>query len=276
MAKLDENNYIKGTENSENFYQIEPGPQGSIKPAPVADHTYFVFNDLKKGQIRRGNFILRNIGGKYRDYEIATSDPDSILTITNSAPLDRNQMEKLPLEIFFEVFAPDWSRQYSAEIIIRLDDQEEKVAIELDTQTKPVNDFSGIFSFSETQKITSLIKKLERATSAEIAVVTVESLDGVSIEKYTNSLFNEWGIGKENRHNGILFLISTSENKYRMEVGRGLDDLLDADFINGLFKKFIIPNFKIRKFGAGILKTLGAISARIIADTRKNPADKSS
>ena len=33
MAKLDENNYIKGTENSENFYQIEPGPQGSIKPA---------------------------------------------------------------------------------------------------------------------------------------------------------------------------------------------------------------------------------------------------
>ena len=99
MAKLDENNYIKGTENSENFYQIEPGPQGSIKPAPVADHTYFVFNDLKKGQIS-----AEISSEKYRrqipDYEIAASDPDSIHTITNSAPLDRNQMEAL--EIFFE------------------------------------------------------------------------------------------------------------------------------------------------------------------------------
>ncbi len=269
MAKIDENNNTKDTGPDKDFYQVESETGDHINPAPIADRTYFVFNDLKKGQIRRGNFILRNIGGKYQNYELSLDDPDSILSITNTAPLDKNQVDKLPLEIFFEVFAPDWSKQYRAEIIIRLDSQEETVTVELDTQTKPVNDFAKLFNFAETKKITALIKKLEKITSAEIAVVTVESLDGQQIEEYANSLFNEWGIGKEDRHNGILFLICTEENKYRVGVGLGLEELLDERFINGVFEKYVIPNFKISKFGAGVFKALGAIAARIISDFKK-------
>jgi hypothetical protein len=269
MTKIDENNNTKGTGPDEDFYQVESETGGHIKPAPVADHTHFVFNDLKKGQIRHGNFILRNIGGKYQDYGLSLDDPGSILTITNTAPLDKNQVDRLPLEIFFEVFAPDWSKQYRATIIIRLDGQEEKVIVELDTQTKPVNDFAKLFNFAETKKITALIKKLEKTTGAEIAVVTVESLEGQTIEEYTSALFNEWGIGKEDRHNGILFLICTEENKYRIGVGLGLEELLDERFINTVFEKYVIPNFKISKFGVGVFEALGAISARIITDFKK-------
>jgi len=271
MTEMDEkNNYPdkkSGKKSTQGFYQVSSGAE-KTRPMPVAEHTYFVFNDLKKGQIRRGNFIIRNIGGLFKDYELSTSDPDSILTVTSFSPLDKNQVGKLPLEIFFEVFAPEWSKQYSAEIIIRLDDEYEKITIDLDTQTKPVNDFAGIFNLPEIKKINSLIKKLEQKTGAEIAVVTIDSLEGISIEEYTNSLFNDWGIGKEDRQNGLLLLICTNENKYRIEAGLGLEDLLDPGFINGLFEKHIIPNFRVKKFGPGVYKTLEAISARIIADNK--------
>jgi uncharacterized protein len=131
---------------------------------------------------------------------------------------------------------------YSGSIITRLDDEEEIVTVDLNTQTKPVNDFAGIFKPREVKKITGLIMRLEKETGAEISVVSTDSLEGKTIEEYSNELFNEWGIGKEDRHNGLLFLINKSESKYRIEVGQ---------------------------FGAGVYKTLAWIASRITLDHRK-------
>ncbi|MCL5071619.1 MAG: TPM domain-containing protein [Actinobacteria bacterium] len=253
---------------TQNPYQAETEIQKS-KPDPVADRTYFVFNDLKKGQVKHSHFILRNIGGSYSDFELFISDPDSFLKIVDSKPLNENQTDKLPLRVCFEAEAPDWSKQYTNTIIFRLDGEEEKITVDLDTQTRPVNDFSGIFSPSEIKKMTSLIEKLEKSTSAEIAVVSLDSMEGKTIEKYANELFNEWGIGKENIHNGILFLINTDESKYRIEVGLGLEELLTEDFINGLFSKYIVPYFRMKKFGKGVYLVLSEIYAKIYRKYKK-------
>jgi uncharacterized protein len=158
---------------------------------------------------------------------------------------------------------------YSGSIIIRLDDEEEKITVDLNTQTKPVNDFAGIFKPREVKKITGLIVRLEKETGAEISVVSTDSLEGKTIEEYSNELFNEWGIGKEDRHNGLLFLINKSESKYRIEVGLGLEKLIAADFINNLFEKYVIPNFSAGQFGAGVYKTLAWIASKITLDHRK-------
>ncbi|MBM3709466.1 MAG: TPM domain-containing protein, partial [Actinobacteria bacterium] len=141
--------------------------------------------------------------------------------------------------------------------------------VELNTQTKPVDDFAHIFKPQEIRKITSLINKLEKNTSAEIAVVTEDSLEGRDIAEYANELFNEWGIGKEDKHNGILLLIDKEETKFRIEVGLGLNDVLTPDFINGLFEQYLIPNFKLKKFGPGVYKTLDKIAKKITALYKK-------
>ena len=258
----------------ENFFQVEK--EEISKPHPIADHTYFVFDDLKKGQLRHGHFILRNVGGDYKDFEIvvvesepAAAGAESFLKIIDTAPLAEDQADKMPLKICFEVKAREWSRFYSASIILRLDDEEEKITVDLNTQTKPVNDFAGIFKPQEIKKITGLIRRLEKTTGAEISVVSIESLEGKTIEEYSNELFNEWGIGKEDRHNGLLFLINKGESKYRIEIGLGLEKLIAADFINNLFEKYVIPNFSAGKFGTGVYKTLAWIASRITLDFRK-------
>jgi len=210
------------------------------KPQPIADRTYFVFNDLNKGQIRQGSFVLRNLGGPYSKMEITVPDGQKFIEIIKSGPLDQNQAEKL-----------------------QLDDADERVLIELDTRTKPVNDFAKIFDAHQIKKMTALIERLEKATTAEIAVVSVDTLEGKTIEKYSNDLFNEWGIGKENIDNGILFLIDPTDRCYRIEIGRGLEKLFPEEFLNRLFTIYASKYFGENKFFKGTYLILSELFGEI-------------
>ncbi|MBM3700464.1 MAG: TPM domain-containing protein [Actinobacteria bacterium] len=240
------------------------------KPQPIADRTYFVFNDLNKGQVRQGSFVLRNLGGPYSKIEITVPDEPKFVEIIKSEPLSQNQSEKLPLCITFSAKALDWSRRYSNTIIARLDDADERVLIELDTRTKPVNDFAKIFSNPEIKKITALIERLEKATTAEIAVVTINTLEGKTIEKYAFDLFNEWGIGKENIDNGILFLIDPADRCYRIEIGRGLEKFFPEEFLNRLFTIYASKYFGENNFFKGTYLILSELFAEIFrADKNK-------
>jgi uncharacterized membrane protein len=239
-----------------------------LKPKPETDKKHIVFNDVKKGETRHGHFILKNSGGPYKNLDTSVTVANSFLKITEKLPLNSESSIQLPLKIYFEAKAEDWSKKYSDSIIIRLDDEEAKVTVELDTQTKPVNDFAHIIDPYYTRKIENIIKDLEKKTSAEIAIVTIESLEGKTIEKYANELFNEWKIGKEDKHNGILFLVDTCENKYRIEVGLGLEKLISPEFIHKLFDTIVLPNFKSGEFGTGIYRALKKIAEKIYQHQR--------
>lgn len=250
------------TDNNASEYTTESELR-QAKPAPVADPPDLEFNDLKKGQIKNGEFIVRNVGGPYKDLNLSIKGPDIFLKIINTEPLQSNQAERLPMKVYFEAYAADWSKRYNNTILIGLDDVEEEFKVELDTQTKPVNDFAGILRPQNIKIITALIDKLERNTSVEIAIITVDSLEGKTIERYANDLFNEWGIGKEGKNNGILFLICPEENKYRIEIGLGLEETITPDFIDRLFEQYGIPNFRLKRFGEGIIMIIKALSEKI-------------
>lgn len=253
---------MESKKNNGNLYTPDEELQQS-KPVPVADRTYFAFNDLKKDQEKQGSFVIRNIGGSYTDMEFFIPDDEKFIEIIQSGRLDENQAERLPLKITFKAKALDWSKNYTNTIVIKLDDQDERVVIELDTQTKPVNDFASIFSRAEIKKMTALIERLEKATTAEIAVLTIDSLEGKTIDKYANDLFNEWGIGKENINNGILFIIDPKDKVFRVEVGLGLEQAVTRDFIQELFAKYAVKYFSQDKFGYGAYLILSELFAEV-------------
>lgn len=76
-------------------------------------------------------------------------------------------------------------------------------------------------------EINFMIKELKEKTESEVAVVSVASLSGYTIEEYANELFNTLGIGKKGEDNGVLLLFSKSDNKVRLEIGRGLEGCLN-------------------------------------------------
>ena len=122
-----------------------------------------------------------------------------------------------------------------------------------------VTDQADIISPEYEQQITSLAKQIEQETTVEIAVVTVQSLEGLSKEDYSMQLFEKYGLGKEDVDNGLLVLVSMDEREYRVEVGYGLEGLIpDASKVT-LGTRILEPNFKEGEFGKGIYEMLIAV-----------------
>lgn len=129
-----------------------------------------------------------------------------------------------------------------------------------------VSDLAAILSKKYVRKIDKAIKSIESKTDAEIAVITLDSLKGNPIEKVAKELFDSFGIGKEGQNNGMLFLISIADNKYRIEVGQGLEELIDEDLEKNLKKNLIEPYFREGKFGIGILKFINITARKLYSD----------
>jgi uncharacterized protein len=129
-----------------------------------------------------------------------------------------------------------------------------------------VNDYAGIFSQQEKQEISSLVERIEKNTSVEIAVLTVKSLEGLSESQYAVEIFKKWGIGKKDINNGLLILIAPNERKYRIEVGYGLEGSV-TDVQAGLIgRKNFVENFREEKYGAGVYSAVLDIKGLIEDD----------
>ncbi len=99
-------------------------------------------------------------------------------------------------------------------------------AQDLPKPTGRINDFAGVLDEPSESQLDSLLTALETDTTAQVAVVTMDSLDGANVEEYATKLFNAWGIGQKGKDNGVLVLVVPSERVMRIEVGYGLEGIL--------------------------------------------------
>lgn len=133
-----------------------------------------------------------------------------------------------------------------------------------------VNDFANLLDDYWETKISYVISDLEEKTECEIAVVTVTSLYGISIEEYAVELFREWGIGKKNNDNGVLLIISTEGEEgnrdIKIEVGYGLEGTI-TDLESGrILREIVIPRLKEGNYGQGVYDGVTAIANEIYKD----------
>jgi uncharacterized protein len=126
-----------------------------------------------------------------------------------------------------------------------------------------VSDFAGIMSDTIKSQIDDLSAEVKKSTGAEIAVVTVPSLEGMSVEEYAVSLFKKWGIGEKGKDNGVLFLIAPIEHKARIEVGYGLEPVITDGRAGEIIRLTVIPFFKAGDYDQGILQGSRQIAALI-------------
>src|SRR3989338_530960 len=122
-----------------------------------------------------------------------------------------------------------------------------------------VTDNANIIDPEYEQQILNLAKAIEQNTTAEIAVVTVSSLEGLPIETYAVELFKQAGIGKKDLDNGLLILIAPNEREYRIEVGYGLEGTIPDLRAREIGTNIFVPNFRNNDYGKGIYDALAVI-----------------
>ena len=91
-----------------------------------------------------------------------------------------------------------------------------------------VTDLAGIIQPQTKSQLEALCTELEQKTGAQMAIVTVKSLDGNDIQTYANDLFKQLGIGQKKQDNGVMLLVAPNERKYWTEVGYGLEPMIDG------------------------------------------------
>jgi uncharacterized protein len=115
-----------------------------------------------------------------------------------------------------------------------------------------VNDFGEMLSSDFRQSLEEDLTKFEEETQAEIAVVTVNSLEGTYIEDYAVRLFEQWGIGKKEEDNGLLILIAKEEREFRIEVGYGLEPIITDGRAGRILREQMTPSFKEGNYDQGV------------------------
>ncbi|MFC4230509.1 TPM domain-containing protein [Parasediminibacterium paludis] len=115
-----------------------------------------------------------------------------------------------------------------------------------------VVDNANILSSTEQETLERKLIALDDSTSNQIAILTVKSLNGESIEDVANATFREWGIGNKKTKNGILVLVAIEDRKIRIEVGYGLEGAIPDITANDIIDNDIKPNFKLGNYFDGL------------------------
>ena len=137
-----------------------------------------------------------------------------------------------------------------------------------------VSDFADVIDEGSKAELEAYAARVEQATGAQLAFVTVKSLEGEPIEDVANDIFHAWGIGQKGEDNGAMVLLSIGDRKSRLEVGGGLGESV-PDGMAGLLLEDMRPALREGQYGAAFIaaaERLGSTIAKSKGVTIAPPA----
>jgi uncharacterized protein len=125
-----------------------------------------------------------------------------------------------------------------------------------------VSDFAGVVDARSRAALEDYAGRVKQATGAELAFVTVRSVEGEPIEDVANDLFHAWGIGQKGEDNGALLLLAVADRKSRLEVGGGLGGAV-PDGMAGLLLDDMRPALRQNQYGPALLMAADRLGSTI-------------
>src|SRR5579871_3287489 len=117
--------------------------------------------------------------------------------------------------------------------------------------TDYVNDFAHVLDQNTIAQLDNVCLQIDQKAHAQIAVVTINSLDGSDIESYAADLFKKWGVGAKSTDHGVLILVAVKDHRYRTEVGYGLEPILPDGKVGG-FGREAVPLLRQNDYNGAI------------------------
>lgn len=142
--------------------------------------------------------------------------------------------------------------------------------------TGRVVDQAGILSPAAKQTLTAELEAHERATSQQVVVATVTSLEERDIAEYGVELGRAWGIGQKDKNTGVILLVAPNERAVRIEIGYGLEGTLTDATSRLIIENVILPQFRTGNMEAGIVGGVGAILGVLRGDPDAAPSPRKS
>jgi uncharacterized protein len=118
--------------------------------------------------------------------------------------------------------------------------------------TGRVTDNAQILSPVTNRLLADNLKAHESRTGNQIAILTISTLEGQSIEEYAVKVFETWKLGQKGKDNGILIIVVPDDRKMRIEVGYGLEGTMTDLMAGQIIRDVMTPKFKNGDYNGGI------------------------
>jgi len=130
-----------------------------------------------------------------------------------------------------------------------------------------VTDQAEVIETTARDRVNAQIERLDREIGIEIAVVTVEGVQGVPRD-FAVDLFNHWGIGSSTTNNGLLIFLAVQQRRLEIVTGTGLETLFTDAWLKQMQEAEMVPLFRSGFFGSGIEAGLRAIEEHLLSDNQ--------
>jgi len=118
------------------------------------------------------------------------------------------------------------------------------IALEVPPLRGRVNDLASMLPADRAQQLEERLAAFERETGHQIAVLTIPSLEGDSLEDFSIRVAEAWKVGQRRFDNGAILLVAQKERKIRIEVGYGLEGILPDAVASRIIREEIAPRFR--------------------------------
>ncbi|MGP7817874.1 TPM domain-containing protein [Niallia sp. 01092] len=129
-----------------------------------------------------------------------------------------------------------------------------------------VQDFANLLSKAEKQELNHIGRSLEEQTTAQVAILTVQTTEEKTIEEFANEAFRQYGIGNKQKNNGVLLVLATEDKKVRIEVGYGLEGRIPDGKAGRILDEYTLPYLKNQEPNKAITETYKVLVKEVYAE----------
>lgn len=128
-----------------------------------------------------------------------------------------------------------------------------------------VNDLADLLTPQEESHISAALAKFSSLVGPQVVVLTIRTTYPEDIDHYSLRVVNNWGIGRKNINDGVLITVARDDRRVRIEVGMGLESVLDNETCAEIIEVAITPRFKEGKYYEGITAGTRKVMDRLSA-----------
>src|SRR5271165_3038813 len=136
---------------------------------------------------------------------------------------------------------------------------------DLPKPTNYVSDYANVLSPATVQALNQYCLQVDQQAHAQIAVVTVKSLDGMDVDDYSIRLFDKLKVGGKSTDRGILILLATDDHKRRITTGYGLEGILPDGKVGDIGRQ-MVPYLRANDFDSAVTLAVQQVGEVIAAD----------
>lgn len=132
-------------------------------------------------------------------------------------------------------------------------------ALSVPKLTNPIVDNASLISDGVELNLNQQLMDLSDSTGAQLAILTIPTLEGEVLESYSMKVVEDWKLGSAEKDTGVLLLIALEERSIRIEVGYGLEGVLTDTKCGLIIRNVIAPEFRNGNYQAGIVNAINNI-----------------